>query len=84
VTAESSDLSNGLNEQVVSLEGAGGIHLECRQFHMPFLVLANLVTFVSHMVLFVLGGGHYLQLRAELGLQPPPTVHGFRHTGHAV
>jgi hypothetical protein len=34
--------------------------------------------------LILSGGGHYLQLRAELGLQSPPAVHGFIHTGYAV
>jgi hypothetical protein len=57
--------------------------LECHQFLRPFSTLRNLVISVSHKVLFF-QGGHYLQLQAELGLEPPPAVHGFPHTAHAV
>jgi hypothetical protein len=51
---------------------------------LAFFNFKNSLISVSHMVLLFQGGGRYLQLRVELGLYPPPAIHGFHHTVYAV
>jgi hypothetical protein len=66
-----------------TLEGAWGIHLECHQFHRPFSTSRILLVSVCHMVLSF-ERSSCLRFLVGLELQPPPAVHGFRHTAHVL
>jgi hypothetical protein len=58
------------------------IHRGCTIDHIEVAVQGETRPCKYHTIPY--RGGHFLRFHVEFGLQPPPVVHGFRHTNHVV